>query len=128
LTLLVDHKSHTGKPTSTGILTGLTDLTGENRTTRDGVINRGGMHPEQSLIFFFSSSQRRQSRPKPCATMLSGLTAVSEIDGLPVKKINFGHPGGLGQKVASITSLTDIDTGAHDASTPSPCSPPTLKS
>ena len=24
--------------------------------------------------------------------MLSGLTAVSEIDGLPVKKINFGHP------------------------------------
>jgi hypothetical protein len=24
--------------------------------------------------------------------MLSGLTAVSEIDGLPVKKINFGQP------------------------------------
>lgn len=45
----------------------------------------GGGAPRRTIFFLFRSSQRRQSRNKPHATMLSGLTVVSEIDGLPAK-------------------------------------------
>ena len=43
-----------------------------------------GAHP---IIFFHNilSRQSRQSRQKPCAAMLSGLTAFPKIDGLAVR-------------------------------------------
>jgi hypothetical protein len=43
--------------------------------------------------------------------MLSGLTAVSEIDGLPVKKINFGPPVGFSYKVSHPPALSSTGAG-----------------